>query len=240
MPVVSLDRTVQRCRFMGSRSLGVDVAGRFGWVGVVLDDSGFRGAEVGSLADLIRWAEPVAAIGVDIPLGSLPGGGRLADEVAREFVGPRRSSVFNGPPTEAFMNDTYEAANRELQCQGRPKMSRQTWGLREKMVEAEAVAERDERLVEVHPEVSFCALAGAHLNWSKKSWNGQMLRRRLLADAGIIIPEDVGPASSVPVDDLLDAAAAAWSARRRALGAAVPLPAAEEVDACGRRLAIWY
>jgi predicted RNase H-like nuclease len=222
------------------RGLGVDVAGRFGWVGVIIDDAGFRGSRVGSLAELIQWAEPVAAIGVDIPIGTLPGGGRLADAAARRFVGPRRSSVFNSPPTEAVTNDTYEAANRELHAHGYPRMSRQTWGLRAKMMEAEAIAQHDDRLVEVHPEVSFCALSGTHLGWSKKSWNGQMFRIRLLDDAGIRFPDDMGGAGAAPVDDVLDATAAAWSAHRRAHGLSVPLPDVEEFDARGHRLAIWY
>ncbi|MBT8240103.1 MAG: DUF429 domain-containing protein [Acidimicrobiia bacterium] len=225
---------------MGVRSLGVDVAGRFGWVGVLIDDSGFAGSRVGSLAEVIHWSEPVAAIGVDIPIGTLPGGRRLADAAAREFVGPRRSSVFNGPPTEAITHDSYEEANRELRAHGYPRMSRQTWGLRARMLEAEALALEDDRLIEVHPEVSFCSLNRAHLAWSKKSWNGQMLRVRLLDDAGITFPDDLGVAGSVPVDDLLDAAAAAWSAHRRAYGRAVPLPEVEEFDARGHRLAIWY
>jgi hypothetical protein len=53
-----------------------------------------------------------------------------------------------------------------------------------------------------------------------------MHRRRLLADtAGIVLPDDLGPAGrAAAVDDVLDAAAAAWTARRVAHGQARPLP----------------
>jgi hypothetical protein len=61
------------------------------------------------------------------------------------------------------------------------------------MVEAAELATADDRVFEVHPEVSFCELAGECVAWSKKSWNGRLLRRRLLADAGIVLPDDVIP-----------------------------------------------
>ena len=43
----------------------------------------------------------------------------------------------------------------------------------------------------------------------------------------------------VPPDDLLDAAAAAWTARRVLAGSARPLPDPPEVDSSGRPVAIW-
>ena len=41
------------------------------------------------------------------------------------------------------------------------------------------------------------------------------------------------------IDDVLDAAAAAWSARRIAAGEAISLPAHPPVDTRGRPIAIW-
>ncbi len=63
--------------------------------------------------------------------------------------------------------------------------------------------------------MSFAALKGAPLDHAKKTWNGQMERRRLLAEARIVIP-DILPASvaGAPPDDVLDAAVLAWTARR--------------------------
>jgi len=94
---------------------------------------------------------------------------------------------------------------------------------------------------ESHPEVPFWALAGGRpMQYPKKSWNGQMERRRLLADAGIVLPDGLtGRAGEVPVDDVLDAAAMAWTARRVADGVAIPLPSPPERIA-GRDVAIWY
>ena len=91
----------------------------------------------------------------------------------------------------------------------------------------------------MHPEVSFHALARRPAA-SKRQWNGQMERRALLAGVGIRIPDVLGEAGTVAVDDILDAAVAAWSAGRIAAGEAVSLPSPPERDDGGRPIAIWY
>lgn len=220
------------------RALGIDAAGVHGWLGVVIDDGGFCGARLGSVQAIIEWAEPVDAIGIDIPIGHVAGGLRRGDVEARQFVGPRGSSVFPAPPAEALAAGSYAAANGLLAAMGAPQMSKQAWSLLPKMVEAAGVAATDRRLHEVHPEVSFCELAGEYLAWSKKSWNGLLLRRRLLADAGIHLPDLIADARGAVADDVVDAAAAAWSARRIAVGSARTFPdPPQEVD--GRKVAIW-
>jgi predicted RNase H-like nuclease len=82
-------------------------------------------------------------------------------------------------------------------------------------------ADEDERVIEMHPEVSFCELAGAQLLESKHTPEGLDRRRRLLAEAGIRLP---GAVPGVPEADLLDAAAGAWTAARYAAGKAVAVP----------------
>jgi len=73
-------------------------------------------------------------------------------------------------------------------------------------------------------EIVKIAKGGTHQNerraprLPKKSWHGQVDRLRLLAVAGIRIPGDLGPVSATPPDDVIDAAAAAWSAHRIAAG----------------------
>jgi predicted RNase H-like nuclease len=94
----------------------------------------------------------------------------------------------------------------------------------------------------VHPELAFAALAGAPLTVTKHSPDGRAVRRALLAGAGIRLPAGRVP---VPVprpaeDDVLDAAAVAWSAARIAAGTAVVLtdPAQRADD--GGEIAITY
>jgi predicted RNase H-like nuclease len=115
-------------------------------------------------------------------------------------------------------------------------LSAQSFALGKKILEVEGCLE--ERVFEVHPEVSFAALARRQLLHSKRSWNGQMERRQLLAMAGIELPDDL-VAGQVAADDVLDAAVAAWSAARKARGAAATLPPDPPLQD-GRPVAIWY
>jgi predicted RNase H-like nuclease len=219
---------------------GVDAAGKAGWVAVVLEDGHFDRAHVARhLADLVGDLGPADAIGVDIPIGGTAAGFRQADRLARPLVGARRSSVFAAPPPDIWTAESYEAANELLSSSGRPKLSRQSWALVPKIREADRVSRSDDRVVEVHPEVSFRAMAGVDLP-SKKTWDGMIRRRGLLTDNGIEVPGRLGPAGNVAVDDVLDAAAVAWSAGRIARGVATSLPDPPEAGVDGREVAIWF
>jgi predicted RNase H-like nuclease len=197
------------------------------WVVVVLDDGRFDEAFV---AESVRTAAEgladAAVIGVDIPIG-LPGTGerRPADVLARAYVGPRWQSVFMTPSLDLLSTPTIAEANVLAAADGRPKVSAQTYALRRHILEVDPVARDDGRVFEVHPEVSFARVQmGAHLRWSKSSWNGVQLRRRLLAAEGVVLPDDLGTAGAAGVGDVLDAAAVAWSARRIASGIGESLP----------------
>jgi predicted RNase H-like nuclease len=94
-------------------------------------------------------------------------------------------------------------------------------------------------LFEAHPEVSFRTMAGEPLAHAKKTWAGQARRRELLAKQGIVLPDSLGPAGQAPPDDVLDAAAVAWTAHRMATGTAGSYPDPPEIQD-GARIAIWY
>ncbi len=97
------------------------------------------------------------------------------------------------------------------------------------------------QVVDVHPEVSFATLAGRFLPEPKTTWAGFDLRRRLLANAGIVLDGDLGlTGRRVSPDDVFDAAVAAWTAERVVRGVHVSLPDPPELLADGRRAAIWY
>lgn len=225
-----------------SAVVGVDACST-GWVAVTLREGRFAGAGTAKgLTELLRRVPDAAVVAVDMPLGLPAAGSRRADKLAVEKLAPHRSRVFPVPPRQVWEQVDYAAANlccRRLTGHG---MSRQSWGLAAKLREANACRDGgDYRLHEVHPEVSFAAMNGDEpVAWSKKSWNGQAVRRRLLADHGIVLPADLGPAGRVPPDDVLDAAAAAWSAHRIALQAARSLPDPPEPADTGLPAAIWY
>jgi predicted RNase H-like nuclease len=91
-------------------------------------------------------------------------------------------------------------------------------GMRHRIIEIARLAAVDERVVEVHPEVSFRKLLGRTLS-PKRTGSGGSERRLALAEAGIDLPD-----LPHPLDDVLDAGVTAWSAARYAHGKALPLP----------------
>lgn len=205
---------------------------RGGWVAIVGVEGRFADSLFAStFAGLLEGLREASAIGVDIPIGLPSEGVRAADLAARTFVGPRRSSVFPTPPRAALVAASYAEARRIV-----PSLSAQSFALARKILEVETHLE--ERVFEVHPEVSFAALTGGHLRYSKRSWNGQMERRHLLAEQGFGLPDKLA-AGQAAADDILDAAVAAWSAWRKARGEAKTLPVDPPMDD-GRAVAIWY
>ncbi|MGI5439973.1 DUF429 domain-containing protein [Streptomyces shenzhenensis] len=222
--------------------LGIDACGKQGWVGIRLRGGAYAESLVAvSLAALIERAGAVDTIGVDMPLGLVEKGWRAADLAARSLLGTRRSSVFLIAPRLAWQEPDYAAAAHRCQELTGSRLSRQAWALAPKLLEARACWLVDERIHEVHPEVSFCALAGGvPAPYAKKTWRGQNMRRALLAEAGVVLPDGLGEADQIAADDVLDAAAAAWSAHRIALGIAERVPPLPEPDAAGRLIEIRY
>lgn len=187
---------------------------------------------------------PLAGVtGIDMPLGLLAVGWRDADLLARRALGRRGATVFPIPPRQVWECQTYAEANRACRDLTGKGFSVQAWGLRRKIAEAEAFRRRalsapDAALLyEVHPELSFTALAGAPLPDSKHTRAGLTARRELLARAGIILPAKVADAGE---NDLLDAAAVAWSARRIAAGQATALTSPGQRADDGTEIAIRY
>jgi predicted RNase H-like nuclease len=200
------------------RTAGVDMAGG-GWAVVVLE--GLR------VADAFRcetFAEALLVdarfVGVDVPIGIPESGTRPADEAARRFVGPRAASVFTTPTRRVLEAATYAEARGVATDLTGKSVSAQTYALRKRILEVDEYARADERVIEVHPEVSFAELARRPLG-SKHRLDGLIERRGLLMDAGIEVPEAV---ARLAEPDLLDATVAAWTAARYARSEALPLP----------------
>lgn len=221
------------------RVAGVDAC-KQGWVAVLVDDDQVEDIlTFASFRPLLSSLSDRDAIGVDIPIGMPQTATRRADREARRFVGSRAPSVFDTPPRAVLEAPTYEEArNISLSKYGRG-VSAQSYRLREKLLDVDR-ARSGHPIFEVHPEVSFCGLAGKPLAHNKRSWNGQMLRRRLLMGAGLALPDELDDAAAVAVDDVLDAAVVAWSAMRIARGAAISIPEPPEDDERGDPMAIWY
>lgn len=220
------------------RVVGID-GSRAGWVAVVLE-AGYAGADGDrSIAALVERHPDAAAVGVDMPIGLPHEGARDCDIAARSFIGKRRSSVFLAPPQGVLDAQSYSDAVAASVEPAGAGVSQQAYALRARIAEVAALVEIDSRVIEVHPEVSFWAMAEVEVEFSKHTWNGHRQRLALLSNEGIELPKGAlqDLAGRAGVDDVVDAAAAAWSAARYAARAAKPLPEGAQP---GDRPVIWY
>jgi predicted RNase H-like nuclease len=225
------------------RVLGVDACPA-GWVAIAWAGGPVRAyvhEDIGSIAELAAADGPMQVIGIDIPIGLADNSLRQADLLARKAAGARWASVFVTPVRAALALADYQQAsalNRKLAGSG---ISRQAFNLRDKILQVDGwLPSAPCAVVEVHPELSFAELAGAPLTDSKSTWAGAVCRRQLLGAAGIEVSGDLGLSGrKVGVDDVLDAAAVAWTAARVARGAARCVPDPPERFSDGIAAAIW-
>ncbi len=200
------------------------------------------------------WAEArsrgLLVVAVDMPVG-LPGAElRTADREARERLGPRRSSLFWTPPLCTLDAGDHAEANLRSKEHTDRGLSTQAFALMPKIRELRAALSpvnfaptARPRAAEVHPETSFVALAEKPMSTSKRTRAGLAERATVLVgefpnitEAALLapLPEPPSPA----LDDLLDAAAAAWTARRIVAGDAECLGTGEQ-DETGYPMHIW-
>ena len=223
------------------RVIGIDGC-RKGWIGIVAGDGGVEALFSPRVADLVAAAGDVAAIAIDIPIGLPDRGVRQADRAARERLGRLASSVFLTPVRAALASEPYREATAVAVRLTGSGISQQAYRLREKIFEVEEWLPTSPAPVwEVHPEISFAVANGAPLACSKHTWAGGQERRQILARQGLVLDGPLLPAGRhAGPDDVLDAAIAAWSARRLAAGTGQSLPARpEEMTPGGRPMAIW-
>lgn len=206
-----------------------------------------------SFADLWSHAQQrgLLAVTVDIPIG-LPGSSvRSADGEARTLLKPgRTSSVFNSPPLCAIKAESYEDALKRSRDHTGHGLSKQAYALIPKIKDVREVLEGRDFLAgacpqaaEVHPEVSFRDMAGRPMSFHKSLQAGVAERLAALEPHfPNIVDSTVRTRICGPphpgLDDVLDAVAAAWTARRLIHGDATPLGGCEE-DPEGYPMNIW-
>lgn len=199
-----------------------------GWVAVLLDDAG--GLEVrhlSTIAELDGLAVPGTVVAVDIPMWFPTCPPRRSEVAARAVLGARRaSSIFPTPIRAAVEAPDHAAANACSRAATGHGVSRQAFALAPKVLEVDqwrGTTALDVR--EVHPETSFAVLLGGPALASKRTWSGIGERRAALAEVGIdLAPFEGASLGRAAVDDVVDAAVAAWSAARIAAGTARRLP----------------
>jgi len=221
-----------------------------GWYAVHLPADGqvIEGRVFARFADLLQACPAPACMAVDMPIGLGESGERACDQAARRLLGPRASSVFAAPLRGVLGATSHAQASARRQAIEGKGMSIQAYNILRKVEEVDAAlrasAAQAQRVHEVHPEVCFMQMNGGQpLAHGKKSAEGRALRISLLAphfadQAQRLLDEF--PRREVQADDVLDALACLWTARRLALARAISLPAAPLHDACGLRMAIHY
>ena len=218
---------------------------RAGWVWFKVDvPSHATSVEVVDLAELLRnRPSDLACLGIDIPIGLIDGS-RACDVAARKLLGqPRGSSVFPAPCRAAlYAKNHREASTTNLQETGRG-LSQQAWGIAPKIKEVDDAITPDcqQWAFEVHPEVCFWALnQRCPMKHNKKTKDGAAERMSVLR---AVFPDLERHLANRPprvgADDLLDAAAAAWTALRLHTGEALPICTPER-DEKGLAVTICY
>ena len=235
---------------------------RGGWVMAVTGvESGFPLciSVWGSFADL--WSDAhkrgLRAVAVDIPIGLPDTEGRAADREARKTLKPpkkgepgRASSVFPAPPLCSLDVDAYKEAGELARRSTGKGLTRQAFALFPKIREVRDALKPGDLdpgacplAAEVHPEVSFGVMAGNPMSFHKSLQAGVAERLAVLEDHfpdvvdAAVRTKRTGPPHP-GLDDVLDAVAGAWTARRLIQGEAKRLGGREK-DPCGYPMNIW-
>ena len=180
---------------------------------------------------------------VDIPIGLSDGDGpRECDVAARKVLGQQRaSSVFPAPIRQCLSaKDYHEASEISFQHSGK-KLSWQSFALLDKIRQVDSIMtpQLQERVREIHPEISFWVLNNKKpIQRNKKTVPGQAQRHKLLqqifTDMDDILSKS--PTVGFAMDDAFDALAATWTAGQVVMGKAATLPENPELDSKGLRM----
>ena len=239
------------CRFVAvprpmTELVGVDGCAE-GWIFVVEADGRLEVGVVPRLESLLDSVTNSAIVTIDVPIGLTECGPRECDVEARRVLGsPRASSVFPAPVRACLGAATYAEACEAHHCADGRRMSQQAFGILKKIGEVNDVLTRNPglqaRVREVHPEVCFARWNGGKAMSHRKSRRAGRLEREALI-------ESVWPGERVRLrglirgrrykaDDLNDAFAALWTARRIRNHKSAVLPVSPPKDAVGLRMEI--
>jgi predicted RNase H-like nuclease len=226
-----------------TRVAGVDGA-RDGCAAVVIDSGRASVQKVKALSEMFDRGAVFDIVAVDVPIGLLEAyetGGRPCDRAARKLLGKRASSVFPAPVRPALAASSYREACAKSRdsSDDRKAISVQTYAILRKIRECDELLhsrpELRDIVREAHPEVCFAEMAGRPLSHSKKRSQGRVERQRLLAQCFPIASDKVNDRD----EDVLDAAAACWSALRLATQRGRSLVEPVPLDKTGLTMTIW-
>ena len=202
--------------------IGIDGC-KDGWVAVYCPVSDFKKAKAQHYKKLSQIENDINAptLGIiDIPIGlEFDKPNRSCDIEARKFLGRRSSTIFSPPCLDAIHLETYEEAKIINHKRTGKSISKQSWFLSQKILEANHFIEGNNKLnlKEGHPECSFAEYAGTPLLENKKSIHGIFKRLDILNKLNFNLPNLVKmlpKKTTIGIDDLFDATILCWTANR--------------------------
>jgi predicted RNase H-like nuclease len=193
-----------------------------GWLLLYEDGAGVTAAIAPTAAHILDQHPTLEVLAIDIPIGIPAAGPRVCDQQARKLLKGRSSCVFPAPVRPTFEATSYASACDLHELADGRKLSKQAHAILPKIKEVDTLIRAHPRgsvVYEIHPEVSFAAMNDMQpLPHSKHTLLG--LNQRL-----DLVKMEFGPEAFASVrtkhkrsqasdDDILDAFAALWSARR--------------------------
>jgi len=173
-------------------------------------------------------------VGIDMPVILSEVIPRQADQLARKLLSKKASSVFTAPTPEMLDQPNYEKASLVSKKHFGKSMSLQSWYLFPKIKDVQTmIHHEDMQIYEIHPELSFRAMNNEQVILeSKKSPEGFAIRNSLLSmHFENFIFEEIRrqyARKDVMDNDILDALAVLWSAKRIQSNQASFLPQSPE------------
>jgi len=228
----------------GQSNRGKFIAGvdgcKNGWVIVSETHDGYIAVDV--VSDFQRVLDcKYDLVVIDIPIGLLEGGTRLADQEARRLLKRRACCVFTAPLRPMLTCTDYLAARQcRLGIEGKA-LTTQAWAIIPRIIEVDRLLtiESQSQVKEGHPEVSFAHMnSGDVLASSKHKIEGRRLRLSLLARHFPDVTLNVEKHSRI-AEDVIDAYAMLWTAQRIRHNRALALPERAPSDARGLLMQIW-
>jgi predicted RNase H-like nuclease len=198
-----------------------------------------------TFAEVLSKTADCELVCVDIPIGLSDRKRRECDLAARKVLGGQRaSSVFPAPIRLCLLAKDYKTACEISFEHSDRKLSWQSFFLLDKIRQVDDLMSPvlQQRIREIHPELSFWALKNKKpTRYKKTRLVGRKERMKLLApifsELERIVAEARKPKEVAP-DDILDALVAAWTAGQVVLGKAETLPENPELDSKGLRMEI--
>ncbi len=219
-----------------------------GWICLVenLDTGEIYSSLYRTARELVYQSPSPDLMMIDIPIGLPEAGHRQCDVEARRLLANRHMTIFPAPIRAALTARTREeASDITFGIDGR-RVAHQSWGLYPKVREIDELLRSDVglrgKLLETHPELCFRQWNnGEILQSSKKSPTGRQARFGLIGEHLFNGIRHRHPkATEVGSDDIADAFAALWTAKRKWYGTAIQIPSLPPQDSFGITMSIWY